>query len=258
MYCLVRPWRLAAELLEKVIDPPRSFEPLGHEMVAGVYVDLPQPPGARVDELVRHAGRHHNNLPARRLDNVLAGGEGRAALLHHKDLLVGVPVQPRAAPRRRVYDDDRDAGAEEAALELAGLFPARRVSYVEDARHAPPPADGSASGVGASRNCGTIASSHSARSRTPLPGGIKWAVPGSTTSRDSGRPARSPMAPPPSNRNSSTACSRRMASASPTTIMAGASIPLTSSAGQAKGVMSRRFSFSASVGKSAGLGATSW
>jgi len=25
MYCLVRPWRLAAEPLAKVIDPPRSF-----------------------------------------------------------------------------------------------------------------------------------------------------------------------------------------------------------------------------------------
>ena len=28
MYSLVRPWRLAAKPLEKVIDPPRSFEPL--------------------------------------------------------------------------------------------------------------------------------------------------------------------------------------------------------------------------------------
>src|SRR5829696_1928366 len=98
MYCLVRPWRLAAEPLEKVIDPPRSFEPLSNEMIAGVYVDLPQPPGPGVDELVRHAGRHHNDLPAPRLDNVVPSGEGREALLHHKDFLVGVPVQPRAAP----------------------------------------------------------------------------------------------------------------------------------------------------------------
>ena len=162
---------MAAELLAKVIDPPRSFEPLGNEMVAGVYVDLAQPPGAGANELVRHAGRHHDDLPAPRLDNVVPGGEGRAALLHHKDLLIGVSVQPRTASRRRVYHDDRDAGSEEVTLELAGLFPARRVSYVEDARDAPPPADGSASGVGASRNGGTIASSHSARSRTPLPGG---------------------------------------------------------------------------------------
>jgi hypothetical protein len=42
MYSLVKPWRLAAEPLEKAIDPPRSIEPLGNEMVAGVYVDLPQ------------------------------------------------------------------------------------------------------------------------------------------------------------------------------------------------------------------------
>jgi hypothetical protein len=40
-------------------------------MVACVYVDLPQPPVAGVDELVRHAGRHHNDLPATRLDNVV-------------------------------------------------------------------------------------------------------------------------------------------------------------------------------------------
>src|SRR5215216_482110 len=60
MYCLVRTWLLAAEPLAKVIDPPRSFEPLSNEMVAGVYVDLPQPPGAGVDELVRHSGRHHH------------------------------------------------------------------------------------------------------------------------------------------------------------------------------------------------------
>src|SRR5215218_1650092 len=258
MYCLVRPWRLAAELLEKVIDPPRSFEPLGHEMVAGVYVDLPQPLGAGVNELVRHAGRHHNDLAAPRLDNVLAGGEGRAALLHHKDLLVGVPVQPRAASRRGVYDDDRDAGAEKATLELAGLFPARRVGYVQDACHAPPPAEGSASGMGASRNGGTIASSHSARSITPLPGGMKWAVPGSTASWCPEKPDRSPIAPPPRSRNISTACSRLTTSASPTTIMVGASIPLMSSAGQVKGVMSRRLSFSTSVGKSPGLGASSW
>ena len=38
------------------IDPPRSFEPLGNKMIAGVHVDLPHPPGAGVDELVRHAG----------------------------------------------------------------------------------------------------------------------------------------------------------------------------------------------------------
>jgi hypothetical protein len=132
------------------IDPPRSFEPLGNEMVAGVYVHLPQPLLTGVHELVRHAGRHHNDLAAPRLDNVVPGGEGREALLHYKDLLVGVPVQPRAAPRGRVYDDDRDAGAEKATLDLAGLFPATRVSYVQDARHAPPPAVGSASGTGSS------------------------------------------------------------------------------------------------------------
>ena len=97
-------------------------------------------------------------------------------------------------------------------MELARLLPARRVSYVEDARHAPLPADGSASGVGASRNGGIIASSHSARSITPLRGGMKWAVPGRTMSWDLEKPDRSPIAPPPRRRNSSTACSRRTTS----------------------------------------------
>jgi hypothetical protein len=109
------------------IDPPRSFEPLGNKMIAGVHVDLPHPPGAGVDELVRHSGRHHHDLPAAHLNRLLTGREGGVAFLHHKDLLVWVPVQPRTAPRR-VYDEDRDAGAQEATLKLAGLFPARRVA----------------------------------------------------------------------------------------------------------------------------------
>ena len=74
------------------------FEPLGDEPLAGVYVYLTQPSGAGVHELVRHAGGHHHHLAAPRLDDFLARGERGGALLHHEDLLVGMPVQLRAAP----------------------------------------------------------------------------------------------------------------------------------------------------------------
>ena len=42
----------------------------------------------------------------------------------------------------------------------------------------------------ASRNGGIIATSQSARSRTPLPGGMKCDVPGSTASCDVGQPGQ--------------------------------------------------------------------
>src|SRR5215210_42617 len=76
----------------------KSFEPFGEKAVAGVYVHLPQPPRPRVHELVRYACRHHHDLPALRLDLLVACREGGGALLHRQDLLVRVPVQPRAAP----------------------------------------------------------------------------------------------------------------------------------------------------------------
>jgi AcrR family transcriptional regulator len=59
----------------------------------------------------------------------------------------------------------------------------------------------------ASRNGGISASSHSARSSIPMPGGMKCAVPGSTASRACPMPCTSPMRPPPSSRNIATACS---------------------------------------------------
>ena len=84
--------------------------------------------------------------------------------------------------------------------------------------------DQDASGTAPSRNGGIIASSQSARSMTPSPGGNKWVVPGSTASCDAGGPENSPMIPPPRRRNSSTACSSRTMSESPTTISVGAAI----------------------------------
>src|SRR5918997_3115495 len=93
------------------------FEPFGDESSGRVDVHLPQPPRARVHELVRHAGRYRHDLSAGHLDHVVSGGEGGGALLDQEDLVVGAAVQPRAAPRRRVYDDDGDPDPEVVALE---------------------------------------------------------------------------------------------------------------------------------------------
>src|SRR3712207_2670271 len=109
------------------------FEPLGNEPLAGVYVYLTQPPCAGVHELVWHAGWHHHDLAAPRLYYVVSGREHGAALLHHEDLLVGMLVQLRAAPGRRVHHDERDAGAVSVALELVGVLATRRVGHVDDA-----------------------------------------------------------------------------------------------------------------------------
>jgi hypothetical protein len=76
------------------------FEPLGDEPFARVYVYLPKGSVAGVDELVRDAGRHHDYLATARLDDVVSGRERDAALLYDEDLLVGMPVQLRAEPRK--------------------------------------------------------------------------------------------------------------------------------------------------------------
>src|SRR5829696_6647016 len=115
------------------------FEPLGYEPLARVYIYLTQPPGAGVHKLVRHARRHHHDLATPCLDDFVARRESCGALLHHEDLLIGVPVQPRAAPRACLHHDERDAGAVSESLELVGVLAPRRVGHVDDARHAPPP-----------------------------------------------------------------------------------------------------------------------
>src|SRR5215216_4602816 len=155
--------RLWSHLLSR--EPGSVFEPLGDEPFARVYVYLPEPSGARVDELVRHVGRHHHYLATARLDGVVSGSERDAALLYDEDLLVGMPVQLRAASRRRVYHDERDAGITVmVTLELVGSLAVRQVGLVDYARHTLPPVVHLASGMGVSRNSPTIESSHPARS----------------------------------------------------------------------------------------------
>src|SRR3712207_3726453 len=111
------------------------FEPFCNEPFASVYVDLAEPTGSRVHELVRHSGRHHHDLAAPRLDNFLAGREGDGALLHHEDLLVGMLVQLRAASGRRVDHDEGDTGIVVVSLELVRGLAVRQVCLVDDARH---------------------------------------------------------------------------------------------------------------------------
>src|SRR5215218_1098778 len=154
------------------------FEPLGNETLAGVYVYLPEPPCAGVHEPVRHAGWHHHDLAAIRLDDVISGRERDGALLDHEDLLVGMPVQLRAASRRRVYHDERDTGIMVVSLELVSSLAVRQVGFVDDARHTLPPATHPASGRGVSRNSPIIDTSQSARSKTALPGGRSARCPG--------------------------------------------------------------------------------
>ena len=101
---------------------------------------------------------------------------------------------------------------------------------------------GRAGAHSASRNGRIIACIQTARSSTPEPGGTKCVVPGSTASWDFGRPARSPITPPPSILNISTTWSSRTTSESPTMISTGTEIPRTPS-DQSKSVVSRSLSF---------------
>src|SRR5215213_5625885 len=231
------------------------FEPLGNEPLAGVYVYLPQPPCAGVHELVRHAGRHHHDLAATRLDYVFSGSERNAALLHHEALLVGMPVQLRAASGRRFHHDERDAGAVSVALELACVLATRRVGHIDDARHAPRLSGSLCLRRGRVEELADHRQQQIGAVQDRTAGGNE--VRGAWDHRELGLrdAARSPITPPPSSRNISTACSRRMASESPTMSRAGAAIPRMSSGGQAKGSVSSCLSLATSVGKSSGFGA---
>jgi hypothetical protein len=98
-------------------------------MVACVYVDLPQPAGAGVDELVRNAGRHHNDLPAPRLDNVVPAGEGRAAL---KEL-----AEPKPEPSSLEYHQQQATARTEAGDRAAFSAAQHYVAGYLRARHTP-------------------------------------------------------------------------------------------------------------------------
>ena len=86
------------------------FEPHGDDPFACVNIHPPRLSCPGVHELVGHAGRHYHDLPAPRLYLLVSGREGDVALLHHEDFLVGVPVQPRAAVRLRICNDEGDGG----------------------------------------------------------------------------------------------------------------------------------------------------
>jgi hypothetical protein len=57
------------------------------------------------------AGRHHDHLARTDLDLAVCAAERGLALEHDEDLGVVVRVQRRAAPRRRVHEEERDADA---------------------------------------------------------------------------------------------------------------------------------------------------
>ena len=107
------------------------FEPHGDEPFACVNIHLPQLSCTGVHELVGHAGRHYHDLPAPRLYLLVSSREGDVALLHHEDFLVGVPVQPRAAARRRIYNDEGDRGIVVVSPEPTRVLAAGRIGQVD-------------------------------------------------------------------------------------------------------------------------------
>src|SRR5262245_55422554 len=106
--------------------------------------------------------------------------------------------------------------------------------------------------VGSSRNGPIVGTSQAgAVMATPT-----WVVPGSTTRRSSGSPSVSPGTPPPSNRNSWTACSGRISSESPTTTMVGAVIASTDSIGKPSKSPTSCWTLVTRLGQPSGSGAT--
>src|SRR5215210_2008958 len=82
-------------------------------------VDVPGPSDTGVDELVRRAGRGDHDLAAGGFDGGVSHREGQLALLHHEDLVVGMPVQTRSLAWGRVRKEERDVHvAVLVALEL--------------------------------------------------------------------------------------------------------------------------------------------
>src|SRR3954468_2081794 len=98
--------------------------------------DLAASPLARVDELVRRAGRSHEELAGAGVDGLVAHGEGRHALVHDEDLLVGVAMEAGPLAGSVAAEEERDACAVPAALELAGALAPGEVIEFDRLGHA--------------------------------------------------------------------------------------------------------------------------
>src|SRR5258707_421907 len=61
-----------------------------------------------IDELVRNLGRPDQDVPPIYLDGVLPDGEGGVTLLDHKDLWIGVGVQPGTFARGSLHPEKRN------------------------------------------------------------------------------------------------------------------------------------------------------
>src|SRR4051812_11067289 len=107
---------------------------LGH-LGRRVDAHLPEAPFTRVDELVRRAGRDHEDRSGLRLDRLAVDRERGRALLEDERLLVGVAVKARALSRCVMADEEGDGRAVLAALKSAGSLAARQFVEWQPARH---------------------------------------------------------------------------------------------------------------------------
>jgi hypothetical protein len=82
-----------------------------------MYALEPKPLWPRIDEPVRSAGGHDDDLPDSRFDHLLTGEECRAALVYDEDLFVRVAVQLWSGAWLEVDHDEADRDIVGVALE---------------------------------------------------------------------------------------------------------------------------------------------
>src|SRR3954466_15624580 len=119
------------------VDPDTSlfglvFEPLSDEVVVEVDVELAELACTGVGELVGDAGGGDQNLASAGVDRVIADNEGGIAFLQDEDFRVGMPVQPRTAPRRSIEEDEGGGHvAVQVPLQLVRVSQVRKVVAID-------------------------------------------------------------------------------------------------------------------------------
>lgn len=88
--------------------PGLIFEPFCDHVLTGLDTRLSQRPLARINELVGHASRYHDDLPSSRLQYGIAHRKCRPTFMEYKYFLVWVTMQPWPLPRRKVSEVEGD------------------------------------------------------------------------------------------------------------------------------------------------------
>src|SRR5690349_24787816 len=86
------------------------FQPVCDELWTLMNIDLSQRSIASIDKFVWRLWRNNNDLSRLRCKRLRANGKRDASLLHHKDLLIGMLMQPHTLAREHINPDKRDAG----------------------------------------------------------------------------------------------------------------------------------------------------